>query len=911
MSLAATKKNHFNLSTYTPYQVFIKALYEFFKEETEIEESKNSAIDLASFQQQGYQQALKLLERHQGVMVADSVGLGKTYIALRLIEHRLNNKIAGHIPRILIVCPAQLRDLMWRKKLDEFSFEADILSQEEISRVNFDIRPYIKHDLVIVDESHNFRNCGTNRYRNLQKLMSSGKANKQIVLLTATPINNSIYDLYHQILLLTRNSETYYRHWGIRNLKSYFKSVENGKSDISELLLQTMVKRSRQDVILRQQAGDKSEIAGQEIHFPKRKLDEHKLTYNFEESFQGLYAGIADQIDQMQLAPYNIRAFKKKKNQEDKAQVKRNEALVALMKTLYLKRLESSLIAFENTINYQMQFQKRFDEYLNQGQLLESKVFRKIVAAEIDEAEKTEIQDFISSLQEIDPKDYRTDELQQAISSDLETLKDILKKLKQIKLAVEKKEDYDRKLAAFKKFLLNHVKGQKILVFSYFKDTANYLHEELLKDSNWLKLMQTNNRTLFIDCITGETNSKQRQEKVKSFAPKANCKDEKELQHYLSKEIDILICTDVLSEGQNLQDAGTIVNYDLHWNPVRMIQRAGRIDRLGTEYESLFIYNCFPEEGLEKLLGLVKKLQQKISSINETVGLDGSILGETISEKSLNELRRLKQAETEADKAAILAELEQATDLVSLDEMRFPLVEFVQEKGKKAAENIPDGIFSTRQNIQNIDGVFIAFRVKNRLFWQFYPRLNGTISTLTQNCITDKRKIFNWLKCKPEEFLNSDEIKPVAFDSTIFEILEAAVQNLLDELNPEKVSAQMPQKLPKWLQKIDYALSQISTAESSEKQRVHKVITTFPHLRNYQREIQSIWDKYLKLRDLNTLLSELDDLFGERELYSQISKVEDVSLLELLKKEDIELICYQWFKPKHSAFQFSEGQNRL
>ncbi len=115
-----------------------------------------------------------------------------------------------------------------------------------------------------------------------------------------------------------------------------------------------------------------------------------------------------------------------------------------------------------------------------------------------------------------------------------------------------------------------------------------------------------------------------------------------------------MICTDVLSEGQNLQDAGVLINYDLHWNPVRMIQRAGRIDRLGTNYQKLFIYNCFPEEGLENLLGLVGRLQKRIADIDGTVGLDGSVLGEVISEKSLEELRRLKQAETEAEKAAIL-----------------------------------------------------------------------------------------------------------------------------------------------------------------------------------------------------------------------------------------------------------------
>lgn len=135
-----------------------------------------------------------------------------------------------------------------------------------------------------------------------------------------------------------------------------------------------------------------------------------------------------------------------------------------------------------------------------------------------------------------------------------------------------------------------------------------------------------------IDLITGATSGKQREEKVKRFAPKANfSKDDspEELQEYLDNKIDILICTDVLSEGQNLQDAGNLVNYDLHWNPVRMIQRAGRIDRLGTEFENLFVYNCFPEEGLEKLLGLVKRLQERIATIDREVGLDGSVLGKS------------------------------------------------------------------------------------------------------------------------------------------------------------------------------------------------------------------------------------------------------------------------------------------
>lgn len=326
----------FGSKAYTPYQVFVKALYELFKDDTGIEGSDRTSLELASFQQQGFEQAVKLLEKHQAVMVADAVGLGKTYIGLRLIEHYLQKeRQPGYVPKALIVCPAQLRDLVWIKKLDEFGIKANIISQEELGRSTFDIKPYNKHDIVVVDESHNFRNSGTNRYRNLQRLLGSGKRHKRVVFLTATPINNTVYDLYHQILLMTCNTETYYREWGITNLNSYFKALNKGDVEITELLMQTMVRRSRQDVIKRQQAGEQVFIGGKEIHFPKRQLE--NFTYNFEDSYQGLYAGIASQIENLNLSPYKIKAFKKRLNKQDEAQVKRNEALTALMKSLWLK----------------------------------------------------------------------------------------------------------------------------------------------------------------------------------------------------------------------------------------------------------------------------------------------------------------------------------------------------------------------------------------------------------------------------------------------------------------------------------------------------------------------------------------------------------------------------------------------
>lgn len=906
--IATLNASKFGSKPYTPYQVFVKALYELFKEEVGLEKSNDrTSLELASFQQEGFERAVRLLERHNACMVADAVGLGKTFIGLRLLDHYLiKDKRPGYVPRALVICPAQLRDLVWRKKLDDFGIKATVISQEELGRKTFDTKQFSRYDIVVVDESHNFRNSGTNRYHNLQKLLQGGKKNKRVVLLTATPINNTVFDLRNQILLLTRNRESYYQEWGISNLQGYFQALNRGDTEITELLMQTMVRRSRQDVIKRQQAGEQIFIAGKEIHFPKRQLEQ--FTYNFESSFQGLYAGIAQQIDQLNLAPYNIKAFKRQRNKDEEAQVKRNDALVALMKSLYLKRLESSLIAFENSITSQRNFQSEFDACLNAGRLLDSKTFRKIVAAETDEGEEISVIDLIESLDPVDSKDYDTHQLQSQISADFRALEDILSKLRQIKAIAVQNQDFDLKLAEFKK-LLSTLKGQKVLVFSYFKDTAEYVYQELLKDEDWLREMRTT-RAPQIDLITGATPGKQREEKVRRFAPIANCQTQEDLELCESQSIDILICTDVLSEGQNLQDAGVLINYDLHWNPVRMIQRAGRIDRLGTNFDELFIYNCFPEEGLEDLLGLVARLQKRIATIDREVGLDASVLGETISERSLEEIRRLKEADTDAEKAAILEELEQASDLVSLDEMRFPLQEFMLQMGVDAAEEIPLGIHSVRNDIKDLDGVFLAFKARDRHFWHFYKRgENGHIVTDPSNLTSDKRQIFKWLQCRclhrasrSSDYPNPDTLPPVTFDNAIFAILEGATRNLLQGFKKQQSSTRLRPTISKLLQKIQTALTQTDLfmgepTDAELKERVLKVIVSVD-LRIYKQSIEAIWKRFVEDKDLANLVSDLDMLFVDQELYYEVEEEEEINAIDIIREEEVQLVCYQWFKPQ-------------
>ncbi|MDF5729994.1 MAG: DEAD/DEAH box helicase family protein [Rhizonema sp. PD38] len=164
------KNSMFGSRPYTPYDVFMKALYELFKEETKIEISDRTSLRLASFQYEAVERAIRLLERHDGCIIADAVGLGKTFIGLRLIEHYLSqHRQSDYVARALVICPAQLRDLVWNKKLDEYGINASVVSQEELGRKEFNFRKYNRYDIVVVDESHNFRNPGTNRYANLQQ----------------------------------------------------------------------------------------------------------------------------------------------------------------------------------------------------------------------------------------------------------------------------------------------------------------------------------------------------------------------------------------------------------------------------------------------------------------------------------------------------------------------------------------------------------------------------------------------------------------------------------------------------------------------------------------------------------------------------------------------------------------------
>ncbi|HDN80640.1 MAG TPA: helicase [Chloroflexi bacterium] len=818
-----------------------------------------------------------MLERHRGVLIADAVGLGKTYIGMGILEHYLIGKRRrGHIPRGLVICPAQLRDLLWQPKLSEYNITSTVLSMEELGRSNFNWRAYNNFDIVLVDESHNFRNPGTQRYRNLMNLLATGKRDKRLVLMTATPINNTIWDLYHQISLITRGEDGYYRDYGIRNLQAFFRAVERGEAELFDLLEEVAVRRSRYDIRRRQEAGERIILPGKgEIRFPERQLE--AIHYDLTRTYDGFYAEVATAIEALTLVPYNIEQFRKEKDREAELVIERNNALIGILKTVFLKRLESSLAAFEASVTRAAEFQRRFfDILVKEGRLLDSPHYRKILAME-EEGETADVEAIIADLPEVSIADYDISAIRDALENDLRLFEGILRRLEKIRGAEEAQRD--GKLVAVKKRLAELLAaGHKVLLFTYYQDTANYLYNQLQADAEWQRLAGNPQ----IGLITGDTAPATRAQLVRRFAPKANAPELEtaEPRPLDGPELNLLISTDVLSEGQNLQDADVLVNYDLHWNPVRLIQRAGRIDRLGSPFGKLLIINCFPEEGLEELLRLVERLQRRIRDIDRTVGLDASVLGEVITPRSLDELRRLK-----AGDRTVLDELEREAELISADEMKLPLVLALQQWGEEKVRDIPLGIHSGK--LGPVRGIFLAFRARDRHFWRFYPADGGEV-------ITDKRQIFRWIQAEPDE----PRVAPDMAKLNIFELLERATDEIFQELRALSVRRRIREKMYSLNQRFYNALAQRSLFKRDTEpleqeiwERVRRVLEEVS-LRPFRRDekLKKLLAGFEATGDRRALLEGLDAWLVEHDLYRDITPP---SKLEQIKREDLQLVCWE------------------
>ena len=451
--IALLDASKFGRKEYTPFQVYMKALYEYFKDELggEVPTGTRSAVNLAEFQEDAVKKARKILARYDGVMVADSVGLGKTWIGKKLLED-----FAYHMrQKALVVCPASLRE-MWGRELSEANIAATILSQEELGREEFDPSPCGDADIVLIDESHNFRNQNAQRYGNMETLLGANGGRgreggrKKVILLTATPINNDLFDLYNQFSLITRGDRSYFASCGIGDLYRYFLKARrdsrsgDGVFALFNLLEEVVIRRTRPfirmaypnaSIRIREPDGTWVEQA---VRFPERKLK--TVYYNLEATYTGIYDEVVSGIESLKLAPYNLEDYKKAGVEVDKFEAGREEALVGIFKSRYLKRFESSIEAFRISVRRALAFLKTFESYILDGRLIKSTDFHKIIrflsseeeeddatpislADEIDANE--EARAFLETLGTVDPTTYDLRKLHDAVQHDVDVLSQI------------------------------------------------------------------------------------------------------------------------------------------------------------------------------------------------------------------------------------------------------------------------------------------------------------------------------------------------------------------------------------------------------------------------------------------------------------------------------------------------------
>jgi len=614
----------------TPYQIYLKLLYEYFKTDLSLDPSlfyKNipKGFMKLKYQEQAVTNAKKILDEYGGVFLADVVGLGKTFMATLLA-----NQLPGR--NLVIASPALLNKdnpNSWVNVFLDFKISADFESVGKLEKII--ARGTDRYDNVFIDEAHKFRNENNVSYENLSAICRG----KKVILVTATPLNNSPLDILSQIKLFQKGKNSTIP--GIKNLEHFFNSLQkrlkklDRKDDYDaymeivkdnafqirdRVLKHIMVRRTRKEI----ETYFKDDLKNQGLKFPTVFPPEpifYKLDKNLNTIFIKTIALITDK-KQFKYARYTPLLYLKEELTDFEKTGQRN--MGGFMKILLIKRLESSFFAFKNTLH---RFIKSYEDFLsayNKGHVyISKKHWQKIIDYFLSENYDA-IQKLIDDekAEEFSKNDF-TKNLIIDIKSDLKTLRAIEKLWENI--------DYDPKLDSFIEKIHEQkvLKRSKLIIFSESKETADYLSGNL----------QTKlNEKVFI--FHGSSSEADLKTVISNFDAKARIKKD---------DYRIVVTTEVLSEGVNLHRSNVVINYDIPWNPTRMIQRVGRINRVDTPFNKIYTYNFFPTEEANDVIKLKEAAIAKINYFIEMLGNDAKLLTDGEEIKSFELFNKLTSKE--------------------------------------------------------------------------------------------------------------------------------------------------------------------------------------------------------------------------------------------------------------------------
>ncbi len=736
-ALVAELERSWALAKTPPYHVYLKALYELYYTDFGGGQPPVKARDkgLANFQLDAVSRALSMIETHGGCYIGDVVGLGKTFVGAELL-HQLRVSYPKDGPP-LILCPARLKP-MWQVFNERFGLGAEVLSHsviapppedefdEELGRY-VDVEPagrgvvlaneYPNRGPVLVDEAHNFRNVNQ-RSKGLAHYLESG--DHKVALLSATPQNLGPMDVYRQLRLFLDDTEhglnieplsleAYFanaQRWlkyraDYENYEAEFSAWQGSRSaktpplppdkpnvpraEIDQVLSAVFIRRRRKDI--RDLYGDTAMVDGKPVRFPDPVLDnvDYRLdkVYAKAGSLEELQALLRKHTAARYRATEYIRPEAREKP-EYRDLFRARDRIARLMGVLLLKRLESSIEAFRSTLRSLITSNRNFRQALVAGYVpIGSAATRMLSGQSFDVDDLLEVlkQEELRRRQAGSKRDrlvhdageFEADRWIEDLDADAALLSDVLDRVRDIS------PDDDDKLHALRRFLARpDVRAGKTLIFSEAETTVEYLHRELNPDR----------RDPGIAMLTGST-SAAAENIVKRFSPTWNLTRRENLP---GPEIRVLLATDVVSEGQNLQDCARVLNYDLHWNPVRLIQRFGRVDRIGTEHEVIHLHNMWPDVEVDAKLSLTNRLHNRIQSFHDLIGLDSKLLSHA---ERLNADAMYRIYEGKA-----LPDVDDGLDEVAANQRAITLLQRIQDDDPdlwRTITNLPDGIRSALQ----------------------------------------------------------------------------------------------------------------------------------------------------------------------------------------------------------------------
>lgn len=725
--------------------IYFLTLYNLFKnfleeiDEEKIIKTKTGFKDtlvwnkLYKFQRDGVIGAIDKLEKHNGCIIADSVGLGKTFEGLAVIKYyELRND------RVLVLCPKKLRD-NWslytindkRNILAADRFNFDVLNHTDLSRtkgysgeINLETLNWGNYDLIVIDESHNFRNNNPSkdtktRYRCLMEDIIQSGVKTKVLMLSATPVNNRMNDLKNQVAFMTEAIDDAYSNSGIPSIDKTLRLAQKQFNQWTKLPVESRTVESLLDnmsfdyfklldlvTIARSRKHIEKYYGLEDIgKFPTRLPPINIKSDIDEESEFPPLKDINRDIRRMHMAAYSPLKYVRADKRDEYSrkydmqvgdgkgvfkQADRETSLVHLMRVNLLKRMESSIFSFALTVERLLaQVDGLLDKIRNHST-------QEIDEINIEEAEldSPELADLVAGnktkvlIQDTDQVLW-----QQDLQEDKDFLEQLLTDARQITAS------RDAKLNSLKQTILHKINNpinegnKKIIIFTAFADTAQYLYQHI---EGWAQEKLKINSGIITGGGTNKTNmpgiGNDFNNLLTAFSPLSKERDK--IDPDATQEIELLIATDCISEGQNLQDCDTLINYDIHWNPVRIIQRFGRIDRLGSINTKIQLINYWPNMELDEYINLVARVSGRMVLLDISATGDENVIEENAAQMNDLEYRR-KQLQQLQDAVVDLEDITggvSITDL-TLNDFRMDLSGYLQ-KDSKTLEQAPTGLFS-------------------------------------------------------------------------------------------------------------------------------------------------------------------------------------------------------------------------